>query len=133
MGRREQPHRTEAAGGGSRAPPARVVSYGGPAGAPTGVALADTPGNALAGWFGEDAASVTGLTARARLTRCRCTDRHGTTERHVRGGTDVEFTPAPQAVTSPRGGGRGLPVVPGTTRGAHGRRLPPRYSAATAN
>ncbi|MFF3089974.1 hypothetical protein ACFVRB_33800 [Streptomyces nojiriensis] len=47
---------------------------------PAAVALAYKLETALAGWFGEDAATVTVLTARAWLTLCQRTDWHGTTE-----------------------------------------------------
>ncbi|MFJ8570388.1 hypothetical protein [Streptomyces sp. NPDC093514] len=47
---------------------------------PTAVALAYKLETALAGWFGEDAATITVLTARAWLTLCQRTDWHGTTE-----------------------------------------------------
>ncbi|MFF4448838.1 hypothetical protein [Streptomyces sp. NPDC001502] len=43
-------------------------------------AFASKPETALACWFGEDAATVTVLTARAWLTLCRRTDWYGTTE-----------------------------------------------------
>ncbi|MEU5069104.1 hypothetical protein AB0G95_34255 [Streptomyces virginiae] len=47
---------------------------------PTAVALAYKLETALSGWFGEDAATITVLTARAWLTLCQRTDWHGTTE-----------------------------------------------------
>lgn len=47
---------------------------------PTAVALASKLETTLAGWFGDDAATVTVMTARAWLTLCRRTDRYGTTE-----------------------------------------------------
>ncbi|MFE2879230.1 hypothetical protein ACFXG6_32760 [Streptomyces roseus] len=47
---------------------------------PTAVALAYKLETALAGWFGEDAATITVLAARAWLTLCQRTDWHGTTE-----------------------------------------------------
>ncbi|MDX3538835.1 hypothetical protein PV721_31765 [Streptomyces sp. MB09-01] len=47
---------------------------------PTAVALAYKLETALAGWFGEDAATITVLTARAWLTLCQRTDSYGTTE-----------------------------------------------------
>lgn len=47
---------------------------------PTAVALACKLETCLAGWFGEDAATLTVLTARTWLTLCQRTDWHGTTE-----------------------------------------------------
>ncbi|MFF3087644.1 hypothetical protein ACFVRB_21715 [Streptomyces nojiriensis] len=47
---------------------------------PTAVALACKLEIVLAGWFGEDIATITVLTARAWLALCRRTDWHGTTE-----------------------------------------------------
>ncbi|MEV7512667.1 hypothetical protein AB0O57_32385 [Streptomyces sp. NPDC091201] len=47
---------------------------------PTAVALAYRLETCLSGWFGEDAATITVLTARAWLTLCQRTDWHDTTE-----------------------------------------------------
>ncbi|MER6319346.1 hypothetical protein ABT237_37180 [Streptomyces sp. NPDC001581] len=61
------------------APPARTDTHE-EEDLPTAVVLAYKLETALAGSFGEDAATISVLTARAWLTLCRRTDRYGTTE-----------------------------------------------------